>query len=205
MNRGIARQPVFLTARDGKAFESLLADGCERFGVQAHAYCLMSNHYHLLLHCPTGGLSEFMQGLGARYTRLLNERTGRDGPIFRGRFRSLVIDSDSYLTAVGRYIHRNPLDLRPQVDLATYRWSSYRHYLRLGGKPNWLRVDQLGMGLSPDEHRALVEGDVPCAARSIPWAINVAVSEVLDEPVAGALDRTVAAAMVSTADALAGC
>lgn len=200
MNRGIARQAVFHTARDGEAFESLLADGCERLDVQVHAYCLMSNHYHLLLHCPAGGVSEFMQLLGARYTRLLNERLGRDGPIFRGRFRSIVIDSDRYLAAAGRYIHRNPLDLRPRVDLAAYRWCSYRHYLRREVRPSWLRVDQLGAGLSPDEFRGLVEDEVPRSISSIPWAINVAMAEVLDEPVAGAFDRTVGAAMIRSAD-----
>ena len=128
MNRGAARQAVFHSATDGRTFEGLLGRAARRFGVEVHAYCLMTNHFHLLLHCPDGGVSDFMQFLGASYTRHLNDRLGRDGPIFRGRFRSLLIDSDRYLAAVGRYIHRNPLDIGPDTDLAQYRWSSFRHY-----------------------------------------------------------------------------
>ncbi len=200
MNRGAARQPVFLTARDGESFESLLGVCCQRFGVEVHAYCLMPNHYHLLLHCPEGGLSAFMQLLGARYTRSVNDRLGRDGPIFRGRFRSIVIDSDSYLAAAGRYIHRNPIDLRPHVDLAGYRWSSYRCYLHPPARPSWLRLDALGGGSHPFEYRAMVEGDVSRPAASVAWAISVATAEVLDDPMPGALDRTVGAAMVDAVD-----
>src|SRR5690606_6704455 len=122
-----ARQTVFHTIDQREQFEALLADGHERHGVEIHAYCLMTNHYHLLLHCPDGRLSDFMHHLSSQYTRLVNADLGRDGPLFRGRFRSLPIESEQYLAAVGRYIHRNPLDIRPPVVLSQYRWSSLRH------------------------------------------------------------------------------
>src|SRR3546814_16605516 len=69
MNRGVAKQRVFHSRADGEMFEALLGEGHDRFGVEVHAYCLMTNHYHLLLRCPEGGLSDFMQLVSARFTR----------------------------------------------------------------------------------------------------------------------------------------
>ncbi|WP_395159643.1 transposase [Ilumatobacter sp.] len=106
------------------------------------AYCLMDNHFHLLLHCQSGGLSDAMQRLGSAYTRHVNDRVGRDGPLFRGRFHSRLIGDVRYLANVVRYIHRNALvnavddpsdqayqsfgvtELREAVDLAIYQHSS---------------------------------------------------------------------------------
>jgi REP element-mobilizing transposase RayT len=114
MNRGAARLPTFLTKSDGLTFERLIGEGHDRFGVEVHAYCLMSNHFHLLVHCPSGGLSPFMQHVAAVYTRAFNERHGRDGPLFRGRFHSLLVHDGRYVITAARYIHRNPLDLEDQ-------------------------------------------------------------------------------------------
>jgi REP element-mobilizing transposase RayT len=198
MNRGIARQPVFFTAKDGEEFEHLLATGSSRFDVELHAYCLMTNHFHLLLHCPRGGLSGFMQLVGARYTRELNERRHQDGPIFRGRFRSVHISDDRQLAAVGRYIHRNPLDIRPQVELADYRWSSYRHYCSPGGRPGWLHTNALSPG-GAQAYRALVEGSADLIA-SVRWAVDTAIEELAaDDGSPAGFGRSVATAMLDLA------
>jgi REP element-mobilizing transposase RayT len=76
MNRGADRERIFFTINDGLAFERLLAEGTERVAVEVHAYCLMPNHFHLLLHCPDGGLSSFMQQIGSTYSRRINARNG---------------------------------------------------------------------------------------------------------------------------------
>ena len=141
MNRGVDRQQIFFAETDRVDFGRLLGVGWERLGVEVHAYCLMSNHFHLLLHCPTKGLSSYMHDLQSTYTRHVNDRLGRDGPLFRGRFRSIQVDTDAYLRAAVRYIHRNPLDI-PSVDAVDdYRWSSHRTYLGHRRRPGWVRTD----------------------------------------------------------------
>ncbi|MGB0114370.1 MAG: transposase [Ilumatobacteraceae bacterium] len=141
MNRGADRADTFLCDSDRTEFGQQLADMHDRFGVETHAYCLMSNHYHLLLHCPDGGLSDAMQRLGSLYTRHVNDRIGRDGALFRGRFHGRLIEDERYLVAACRYIHRNALDL-PGVDSPDrYRWSSHRTYLGHRAAPSWMRTD----------------------------------------------------------------
>lgn len=141
MNRGINHMNVFFDDEGRIEFGMRLADVYDRFGVETHAYCLMGNHYHALLHCPYGGLSASMQRLGSVYTRHVNDRLGRDGSIFRGRFHSRVIESDRYLLAACRYIHRNPLDLPGVETPDAYRWSSHRTYLGLRRRPPWMNTD----------------------------------------------------------------
>jgi hypothetical protein len=101
----------------------------------------MDTHYHLLLRCPDGGLSSAMQRLGSLYTRHVNDRIGRDGALFRGRFHSKLIVDDRYLLAATRYIHRNALDVREVDSVEHYRWSSHRTYLGLRRRPDWLYTD----------------------------------------------------------------
>ncbi len=141
MNRGAAKQPTFHSDRDRVEFEHLLGLGHERFGVELHAYCLMTNHYHLLAHCPQGGLSEYMHLLGSVFTRHHNERSGRDGPLFRGRFHALPIHTVDYRIQAARYIHRNPLDIDRSLLLDRYRWSSHRVYLGHRKRPAWMRTN----------------------------------------------------------------
>jgi REP element-mobilizing transposase RayT len=140
MNRGIDRADVFLDDNDRVQFGHRLAEIHERFAVETHGYCLMSNHYHLLLHCPCGSLSKAMQLVGSVYTRHVNDRLGRDGPLFRGRFHSRLVTSDEQLVATVRYIHRNALDL-PGVDRVDgYRWSSHRTYLGFRTPAPWMHT-----------------------------------------------------------------
>lgn len=140
MNRGVNRQLVFFQDADRVQFGQVLAEIHDRFGVETLAYCLMPNHYHLLLRCPTGGLSEAMQHLGSTYTRRTNDRVGRDGPLFRGRFHAIHISDDVYLKWVVRYIHRNALDVSGVRTCDEYRWSSYRTYLGLRPAPPFLNI-----------------------------------------------------------------
>jgi REP element-mobilizing transposase RayT len=137
-NRGIDRDAVFRSPDDRIDFGRLLASGHDRFEVSVLAYCLLDNHFHLVLSCPSGGLSEFMQHVSANFTRRTNERHGGDGPVFRSRFSSRPVLSERYLANAVRYVHRNPLDVRPVVQLEQFRWSSHRTYVGLRRVPAWM-------------------------------------------------------------------
>ena len=143
MNRGADHGVVFLDDSDRTEVGARLADIHDRFGIETHAYCLMDTHYHLLLHCPDGGLSSAMQRFGSLYTRHVNDRVGRDGALFRGRFHSKLIVDERHLLATTRYIHRNALDVAGVDSVDRYRWSSHRAYLGLRRKPSWLFTDTI--------------------------------------------------------------
>ncbi len=139
INRGLDKRDIFLNDKGHQIFLEILAESCETFGVMVHAYCLMSNHYHLLLQTPKGNLSKFMQRINGLYTRRFNKFVGGDGPIFRGRFKSKLVEEERYLLTLSRYIHRNPIDF--VKSLADYRWSSYPAYLGLNECPVWLNTN----------------------------------------------------------------
>ncbi|MBL4818744.1 MAG: transposase [Deltaproteobacteria bacterium] len=109
MNRGAARQPVFKSEVHYELFLEIMAEVSAVHGIEFHSYCLMGNHFHLLVRTPEDGLSEGMRDLIGLYTRKFNKMEKRDGPLFRGRYKSIVIDADSYLVELSRYIHNNPI------------------------------------------------------------------------------------------------
>lgn len=143
MNRGAARQDIFSDDADRHLFLDLLGDLDDRYGVETHAYCLMGNHYHLMLRSRCGRISSAIQDLAGKYTRQTNRRSGRDGPLFRGRFHSVAITTDAQLLAVVRYVHRNPLDLGWPRRLEDYIWSSHAAYLGTRPGPPWLHRDRV--------------------------------------------------------------
>lgn len=140
MNRGARRQTVFHLAVDAQRFLELVGQWSDATDTEVHAYCLLDNHYHLLVRSTSGQLSRFMQRVGAGYTGHLNRRLGRDGAVFRGRFRSQHVASDQYLSVLSRYIHRNPTAKLPDLALDQYRWSSYGAYVGTLPAPPWLRT-----------------------------------------------------------------
>ena len=175
VNRGAARADIFTCDRDRVEFGRLLGVAHDRFEINVHAYCLMGNHYHLLVETPSGQLSEAMHHIGGVYARHRNERLGRDGPVFRGRYFSRAVLSPHYLVRLVRYIHRNPLAFVDGRDLETYRWSSLRTYLGYRRSPDWLRTDVVSemtggvagmralLGSSPATPGELGPSDMACA------------------------------------------
>ncbi len=162
MNRGADRQDIFGHELDYLRFEQLLEDATMDAGLRLHAYCLMTNHFHLLVHCPQGGLSDAMQAIQRQYTQWYNARYRRDGPLYRGRFHSVDVTTDEQLTTVGRYIHRNPIALMPAPALSAYRWSSFGVYAGRRPRTAWLTVDRLAGGFANDSsaYRRFVETEI---------------------------------------------
>jgi REP element-mobilizing transposase RayT len=138
MNRGVDRAPIFFGDPDRVEFGRRLAEIHTEFNVSTLAYCLMGNHYHLLLRSPMANLSEAMHHLASVYVRHTNDRVGRDGPLFRSRYHAIPVTTDEYLMWVSRYIHRNPLDIVGDRPFIGYRWSSLRTYLGFRQQPSFL-------------------------------------------------------------------
>ena len=108
--------------------------------VEIYAYCLMDNHYHLVLSTPRMGLSRAMRHLDGIYTQKFNRVHHRDGPLFRGRYKAILIDAEEYFLSVVRYVHKNALAAGMVSEIDRYRWSSHWAYLNKTRCPNWLNT-----------------------------------------------------------------
>jgi REP element-mobilizing transposase RayT len=137
-SRGNEKKAIFYSDEDRYYFLKALGEANTKFGVVFYAYCLMPNHYHLIGRTLRGGLSRAMHLINTSYTLYLNKKHARCGHLFQGRFRSILVEEESYATALSRYIHLNPvragLALRPE----DYHWSSYREYLGIRRCYPWL-------------------------------------------------------------------
>lgn len=138
MNRGIARRTIFENRTDVRYFLALLARACRRGQVEVHAYSLMSTHFHLVLRSVDGRLSETMRWVLNRYVRYFNRTRRRDGPLMRGRFRSIPIRSLVYLRTLFRYIDQNAVDAGLVARPADYAYGSARHLRCPRRRPLWL-------------------------------------------------------------------
>ena len=138
MNRGRRGESVFLDKNDYAMFVELLKEVVDMYKVRVAAYCLIANHYHLLIQTPGGDLARCMRHLNGIYTQRFNRAHHCDGQLFRGRYKSILVDGDSYLLELVRYIHRNPLKAGLAKKLSDYQWSSHKGYLSNAKKWNWL-------------------------------------------------------------------
>lgn len=139
-SRGNGHQNIFLSDRDRFVFLSLLKELSERYKIDIYAYVLMENHYHLLIKTPEANLSKAMHWFGTTYTRRFNLLNDRDGHLFQGRFKSIIVENDAYLLGLSYYIHRNPLRAGLVDRLADFRWSSYPYYAYGKKKSRWLKT-----------------------------------------------------------------
>jgi putative transposase len=130
--RGNNRQLIFKDNSDRETLLRLLVGGCQKHGVDLHAFVLMDNHFHLLLTPEDSeGLPKMMQALGRAYVRYFNTRHGRTGTLWEGRYRSSLIDSEQYLLSCMAYIDLNPVRAGMVSDPAHHPWSSHRHLIGL--------------------------------------------------------------------------
>lgn len=138
MNRGRGRQKIFHDERYFEAFITTLAEAHQRFGIQILCYCLMGNHYHLLVKTPEANLGRAMRHINGLYTQRYNRLKNTDGSLFRGRYKAICVEEDSYQLQLSRYIHRNPVEAKLVKLLDDYPWSSYSCYVKNQKVPQWL-------------------------------------------------------------------
>jgi REP element-mobilizing transposase RayT len=165
MSRGDRREEIFRDDLDRKSFLQTLGATCQKTGWQVHAYCLMNNHFHLVVETPRANLVEGMKWLLGTYTMRFNRRHKLSGHLFAGRYKSLLVDGATrgYLRTVCDYVHLNPVRaklLGKRERLQKYRWSSYPSYLRARQKREpWLSCDRLfgEHGLMKESRRSRLE------------------------------------------------
>ena len=149
MNRGDRREPIFREERDRSLFLKTLGEACTKTDWQIHAYCLMKNHFHLVVETPNANLVTGMKWFLGTYTARFNRRHKLFGHLFSGRYKSLIVDGsgNGYLKTVCDYVHLNPARaklLSAEEPLRKFPWSSWPEYLQPPGeRPHWLRVDRL--------------------------------------------------------------
>jgi REP element-mobilizing transposase RayT len=142
-SRGNEQKDIFKSQRDREKFLEYLESATNRYGAVIHAWCLMSNHYHLLLETPDGNLSQIMRHINGAYTTYFNIKRKRFGHLFQGRYKAILVEADEYATALSRYIHLNPVRVRATMVTRPeeYKWSSYRSYIGLDKAADWLKTD----------------------------------------------------------------
>ena len=141
INRGNHREKLFKSARDYEKFIQYLEKASERYALIVHTYCLMGNHYHLLVETPEPNLSMTMQWLNVSYATYFNRKQDRNGHLFQGRFKAILIEADAYLNHLSRYIHLNPVRAGIVERPGQYRWSSYPAFVGEQISPKFLNTD----------------------------------------------------------------
>ena len=145
MNRGRGRQAIYHSDDYYYAFLETLKESHERFDAIIHAYCLMGNHYHLIIETPRANLGRIMRHINGIYTQRYNRLKKTDGPLFRGRYKAILVDEDAYLLQLSRYVHRNPVEVKGRIKtvLENYPWSSYLAYIGKATVLHWLNRDKI--------------------------------------------------------------
>jgi putative transposase len=142
-SRGDRHEPIFEDDDDRQVFLNVLAEVVSRFNWLCHAYCLMTNHYHLVVETPDGNLSKGMRQLNGMYTQASNRRHKRTGHLFQGRFKGILVDKESYLLELSRYVVLNPVRAAMVKHPGDYAWSSYGAMVGATPTPGWLATDRL--------------------------------------------------------------
>jgi len=142
-SRGDRREPIFEDDEDRLALLRVIAAGLDRFDASLLAWCLMGNHYHLVLRTRRANLSRVMRHVNGVYTQAYNRRHGKVGHLFQGRFKAILVDEEAYLLQVCRYVDLNPVRAGLVPDPADWPWSSYRALAGLEDGPAWLERETL--------------------------------------------------------------
>jgi putative transposase len=141
MARGNRKSTIFHDAEDRRQFLQVITAAVAFYALRINALCLMGNHYHIVLETPGRNLSDAMHFINGVFAQRSNRRHGQTGHVFEGRFRSLVIERESYLKRAARYVVRNPVRAGLVANPAAWRWSSYRATAGLERVPRWLEVE----------------------------------------------------------------
>jgi putative transposase len=142
-SRGDRREDIYLDDEDRLNWLAVLGIVCQRFNWVVHAYCLMSNHYHLVVETPDGNLSAGMRHLNGLYTQNFNRRHGVVGHLFQGRFKAVLVQKEAHLLELARYVVLNPVRAKMVKAPDDWPWSSYGCVLKDRPAPPWLDTDWL--------------------------------------------------------------
>jgi REP element-mobilizing transposase RayT len=171
-SRGDGREDIFRASGDRLVFFEVLAGVCGRLNWMVHAYCLMTNHYHLLVETPDANLARGMRELNGVYTQRFNRIYGRVGHVFQGRYKAILVQKETYLLELARYVVLNPVRAGMVPSPGEYRWSSYRAMIGEEVAPDWLETrsilrafGQTEAEAASDYSRFVAEGNGPPS----PW------------------------------------
>lgn len=142
-SRGDGREDIYFSDADREAWLKLFGEVCQRFNWVCHAYCQMTNHYHLVVETPEKNLSLGMRQLNGVYTQYINRSQRRVGHVFQGRYKAILVEKDSYLLELARYVVLNPVRARMVAEAGDWPWSSYLAMIGAAPVPDWLQTDWL--------------------------------------------------------------
>ena len=140
-SRGNEQKDIYKSKKDREQFLHYLETATGRYGAIIHTYCLMDNHYHLLLETPDGNLSQIMRHINGAYTTYHNVKRKRAGHLFQGRYKAILVEADEYAEELSRYIHLNPVRAGIVERPEEFAWSSYRSYIGESQNPDWLQTE----------------------------------------------------------------
>lgn len=140
-SRGNERKDIFKSQADREKFLLYLESATQRYDAIIHVYCLMDNHYHLLMETPSGNLSQIMRHLNGAYTTYFNTKRQRSGHLLQGRFKAILVQFDEYSKELSRYIHLNPVRANMSENPEDYKWSSFLDYIGKRTAPEWLKTN----------------------------------------------------------------
>jgi len=140
-SRGDGREDIYLTDADRDAWLEVFGQVCERFNWVCHAWCQMTNHYHILIETPEANLAQGMRQLNGVYTQRFNRAHARVGHVFQGRYKAILVERGSYLLELARYVVLNPLRANMVKRLEQWPWSSYLPTCGQAAAPAWLQTD----------------------------------------------------------------
>jgi len=143
ISRGNRGEHIFAEDQDKEYFIETLQNAAEKYKIDLYAFCIMGNHYHLLLTAPQGELAKAMHYIGSAYGSFLRRQKGWIGHVFAGRYKSLCVEKEGYLLELSRYIHLNPVMAGLAEKPEGYKWSSYGYYTGKKEEPEWLNTDWL--------------------------------------------------------------
>jgi len=154
VQRGTERKEIFKTEKDKERFLGYLDQAYDRYHSKCHAFSLMDNHYHLIIETPKANISKIMHYLNTSYAVYYNTKHKRVGPLYQGRYKAILIDTDGYLHHLSRYIHLNPVRAKIVDDPIEYRWTSYKYYIGKEKSPEWLDIEFTLMGFGDSRSKA---------------------------------------------------
>lgn len=155
-SRGDGREDIYFSDADRRAWLELFGNVCGRFNWVCHAYCQMTNHYHVVVETPEANLAQGMRQLNGVYTQYVNRAHGRFGHVFQGRYKAILVEKDSHLLELARYVVLNPVRAGMVRAAGAWRWSSYRATTGEEEAPAWLQTDWI-LGQFGARRRAAVE------------------------------------------------